>query len=220
MKNKFINRADFSNFAFVFGLIFTLAFSVDVFAQKQKSKGASKTSAKKNAAKTNKSAAPKSNLPKIKQIDATALRNLLKREPKNAKPLLVNFWATWCDPCREEFPDLVKIDSEYKDKIDFITVSVDDLAEINRDVPKFLVEMKATMPAYLLKTEDEEAAIQSVYKDWKNGMPFTLLYNASGEIVYNRQGKVEIEILRAAIEKITSADSGETTGRGNNRPER
>ncbi|MDQ3322261.1 MAG: TlpA family protein disulfide reductase [Acidobacteriota bacterium] len=202
MKNKFINRTNFSNFVFVSGLFFTLIFPVDVFAQKQKSKTATKTSVKKTAiVKTNKRAAQNLNLPKVTQIDALALKNLLKREAENAKPLLVNFWATWCDPCREEFPDLVKIDSEYKGKIDFITVSIDDLAEINRDVPKFLLEMKAEMPAYLLKTLDEEAAIASVAKDWKGGMPFTVLFNEKGELVYSRQGKVELEIIRAEIEK-------------------
>src|SRR5215203_2074485 len=44
--------------------------------------------------------------PKVTQIDEQGLKDLLK--PKG-KPLLINFWATWCDPCREEFPDLVKI---------------------------------------------------------------------------------------------------------------
>jgi thiol-disulfide isomerase/thioredoxin len=145
-------------------------------------------------------------LPKVTQIDAVALRNLLKREEGNTKPLLVNFWATWCAPCVEEFPDLVKIDSDYKNKIDFITVSIDDLAEINREVPKFLANMKAEMPAYLLKTQDEEAAIASVAKDWKGGMPFTVLFSGEGKLVYNRQGIVEPEILRRAIDKLLTVE--------------
>src|SRR5688572_18722068 len=48
-----------------------------------------------------------SNLPpKVTRIDEQGLRDLLK---PNGKPRLINFWATWCGPCREEFPDLVKI---------------------------------------------------------------------------------------------------------------
>jgi thiol-disulfide isomerase/thioredoxin len=62
---------------------------------------------------------------------------LRKALTPSRKPLLVNFWATWCDPCREEFPDLVKLDAEYKGKIDFITISLDELSEIDRDVPSF-----------------------------------------------------------------------------------
>ena len=83
-----------------------------------------------------------SNLPKVTQIDIDGLKKLIK---PNGKPLMINFWATWCDPCREEFPDLVKLDTTYKGKIDIVTISLDDLAEINRDVPKFLAEMKAGM---------------------------------------------------------------------------
>ncbi|MEO8648371.1 MAG: TlpA disulfide reductase family protein, partial [Acidobacteriota bacterium] len=57
---------------------------------------------------------------KVTRLDDAGLEKLLR--PKE-KPLLINFWATWCDPCREEFPELVKLDSEYKGKIDFVTVS-------------------------------------------------------------------------------------------------
>ncbi len=123
------------------------------------------------------------------------------REGENAKPLLINFWATWCDPCREEFPELVKINDDYKGKIDFITISLDDLAEIKREVPQFLSNMKAQMPAYLLKTDDEEAAIATVSKDWQGGLPFTVLLNEKGEIVYVRQGKIKPETVRAEIDK-------------------
>jgi thiol-disulfide isomerase/thioredoxin len=60
--------------------------------------------------------------PRVTQIDDAKLNQLLK---PNGKPLLVNFWATWCGPCREEFPDLVKIDQEYRGRIDFVTISLD-----------------------------------------------------------------------------------------------
>ena len=140
-----------------------------------------------------------SNLPKVTQIDAEGLKNLLK---PNGKPLLINFWATWCDPCREEFPDLVKIGADYKDKIDLITISLDELSEINGDVPKFLAQMKSDSPAYLLKVPDEGAAIAVVSKDWQGGLPFTILYNANGETVYIKQGKFKTEFLRAEIEKL------------------
>ncbi len=141
------------------------------------------------------------NLPKVTQIDAESLKKLLK---PNGKPLLINFWATWCEPCREEFPDLVKIGADYQDKIDLITISLDELSEINGDVPKFLAEMKSSSPAYLLKTTDEGAAIGLVTKDWQGGLPFTILFNAEGETIYSKQGKFKTEVLRAEIEKIIS----------------
>lgn len=139
-----------------------------------------------------------STLPKVTQIDAATLKTLLK---PNGKPLLINFWATWCVPCQEEFPDLIKIGADYKDKIDLITISLDELSEINGDVPKFLAEMKAETPGYLLKTADEEATIATVSKDWQGGLPFTILFNEKGESVYSQQGKFNPDFLRAEIDK-------------------
>ncbi len=189
----------------LFSLIFVFVqvFSIETFAQKRKSKSISAQKSAKTQGKTTKTKAVVQ-MPKVTAVDTIALKNLLNRTSENAKPLLINFWATWCDPCREEFPDLVKIDADYRGKIDFITISLDDLEDINGAVPRFLAGMKAEMPAYLLNTDNEEAAIGSVSKDWQGGLPFTLLLNEKGEIVYNRQGKVVIETLRTEIEKLTS----------------
>jgi thiol-disulfide isomerase/thioredoxin len=169
-----------------FVLVFVFVFSAMSFAQKTE-----KVSPK--------SAATPADYPKVTQIDEIKIKSLIK---PNGKPLLINFWATWCDPCREEFPDLVKIDAEFKGKIDFITISLDDLAEIKRDVPKFLAEMKAEMPAYLLKSANEDAAITSVSKDWRGGMPFTILFNEKGETAFSKEGKIKPEVLRQEIEKL------------------
>jgi thiol-disulfide isomerase/thioredoxin len=154
-----------------------------------------------------------SNLPKVTQIDLIALKNLLMRDGENPKPLLINFWATWCEPCKAEFPDLVAIDADYRDKIDFITISLDELSEIDRDVPKFLGEMKAMMPAYLLKTENEEEAIASVYKDWQGGLPFTILFNGKGEIAYSRQGIIKQAVVRAELEKVIASNNSAEVSR-------
>lgn len=170
------------------GLVFVLVFSLGAFAQKPASKPKPKPASAATA-----------NLPKVVQIDINGLKNLLK---PNGKPVLINFWATWCEPCREEFPDLVKIDADYKGKIDVITVSLDFLSEIERDVPKFLSEMKAEMPAYLLKTESEDEAIKFVSGSWQGALPFTILINGEGKESYSRQGKFKPEVLRAEIEKL------------------
>jgi thiol-disulfide isomerase/thioredoxin len=139
---------------------------------------------------------------KITKIDALGMKRLLR--PKG-KPLLINFWATWCDPCREEFPELVKIDTEYRGKIDFITISVDEVEDMNTAVPKFLADMKAEMPAYILVTPDESVAISAVAKDWTGGMPFTILYNEKGGIAYFRQGKIKPDLLKAELTKLIPA---------------
>ena len=169
------------------GAVF-LAFSLETHAQTRS--GSKKVPAKAVV-----------NLPEVTVIDQAGLHKAIQ---PNGKPLLINFWATWCDPCREEFPDLVKINAEYKDKIHFITISLDDLAELKRDVPKFLSEMKADMPAYLLKVPDEGAAIASVYKDWTGGLPFTILFDQDGKMAYSRQGKVVPATLTDHLNRLLS----------------
>src|SRR5690606_29377896 len=109
---------------------------------------------------------------------------------------------TWCVPCREEFPDLVKIDTEYKGKIDFITISLDFEEELNTTVPEFLKEMKAEMPTYLLVTPDESAAIGMISKDWGGALPLTVLYAPNGDQVVFHQGVVKPADLKAAIDKL------------------
>lgn len=151
-----------------------------------------------------------SNLPKVTQITETQFGDIIKKSSAASRPVLVNFWATWCDPCREEFPDLVQIDADYRAKgLDFIVVSMDDLAELKTSVPKFLGEVKATMPSYLLVAKDEAAFLESVTvvtdkNDAVVGLPVTVLFDASGKIVYKRSGRIKPEVIRAEIDKLMS----------------
>ncbi|HEV8134436.1 MAG TPA: TlpA family protein disulfide reductase [Pyrinomonadaceae bacterium] len=137
----------------------------------------------------------------VEPIDTAGLKDLISK-PKD-KPLLVNFWATYCDPCRDEFPDLVKVDSDFRPKsLDFVTVSLDDVSDIKTTVPQFLAQMKATMPAYLLNVADPEPAINAVDPKWQGDLPATFLYNAKGEIVFKAFGRVNTAALREAIGRL------------------
>ena len=153
---------------------------------------------------------PKPNL-RARAINAEEMQSLLKRD--GSRPLLVNYWATWCDPCRDEFPDLVKIDKQYRAKgLDFIAITLDDLADINTAVPKFLREMRAKMPVYLLNVADPEPAINSVDREWGGALPATFLYNNKGEVVYKHFGRVPADELRAAIEKLVGSKEQRAEG--------
>lgn len=138
----------------------------------------------------------------VKEIDAPGLTAILKRE-STARPLLVNFWATWCDPCREEFPDLVKIDRQFRPQgLDMIAVSLDELAELKTTVPMFLRQMRATMPAYLLNVQDPDQIIGAIDPKWSGALPATFLYDAEGKVVFKHFGRINPLELRAAIEKL------------------
>jgi thiol-disulfide isomerase/thioredoxin len=138
----------------------------------------------------------------VREIDLDGLKKILQRDPKDTRPLLVNFWATWCDGCREEFPDLVKIDGDYRNKgLNFISVSLDDITDIKTAVPEFLKEMKAQMPVVLLNVKDPEPAIHAVDDKWDGQLPATFLYDKEGKVAYRYFGRIKPEELRSAIDK-------------------
>ncbi len=138
----------------------------------------------------------------VREIDLEGLKKLLQLDPKDPRPLLINYWATWCDPCREEFPDLVKIDADYRPRgLNFIAVSLDDPADIGTAVPQFLREMKAAMPVVLLNVNDPESAIKAVDPAWDGQLPATFLYDKEGKVVFKHFGRIRPDELRMAIDK-------------------
>jgi thiol-disulfide isomerase/thioredoxin len=137
----------------------------------------------------------------VREIDLEGLKKILQRDPKDARPLLINFWATWCDGCREEFPDLVKIDNDYRGKLNFVSVTLDEVSDINTAVPQFLKAMKAQMPVVLLNVKDPEPAIHAVDATWDGALPATYLYDKDGKVVFKHFGAIKPAELRSAIDK-------------------
>jgi thiol-disulfide isomerase/thioredoxin len=140
--------------------------------------------------------------PKVSEIDEVALKSLLGVGSGRARPLLVNFWATWCTPCREEFPDLLKIRGQYpEEKLDFVLVSLDDPSDIQTAVPEFLSEQRATgFPSYLLHAADDSVAINLVDATWSGELPATFLYDRTGHVVFKHKGRIKPAELRAALD--------------------
>ncbi|HEX3560356.1 MAG TPA: redoxin family protein [Pyrinomonadaceae bacterium] len=169
---------------------------------------AAQGASKPSAAKPSSDAA---GVPKVTEIKEDGLKTLLNAGAGRERPLLVNFWATWCVPCREEFPDLLKIKGQYPaDRLDFVLVSLDDASEIGKAVPEFLTEVKATsLPTYLLNAADEGAAINLVDPQWGGELPATFLYDRAGKLVFKHKGAIRPEELRAAIEQSLGAKPSE-----------
>jgi thiol-disulfide isomerase/thioredoxin len=210
---KFFKRAK-TNTAVLLALafVFVFCFETGAFAQEGAQKG-KKTSSKP-------AASPQKidpNLPVVTQIDETAFSGIIKKSTDASRPVLVNFWATWCDPCREEFPDLVKIDEDFHPRgLDFVSISMDDLVDLKLNVPQFLSSMKAKMPAYLLIAKDEGAFLESITavnskEDAVVGLPVTILFDSTGKIAYKRSGKIKTDILRAEIEKLMTPKTDQTS---------
>jgi thiol-disulfide isomerase/thioredoxin len=140
-----------------------------------------------------------------KRINAEELKSLVKAS-KNKQPVLINFWATWCGPCHVEFPDLVKIDADYRQRgVNFFIVSVDNASFIDTKVPDFLQSYKATMPSYLIDLAERREiarAIRQIAPRVPDAYPLTLLFNKNGKLVYQKAGVINPKILKKEIDKV------------------
>jgi len=110
----------------------------------------------------------------------TAAQLLEAVRAPGARVVLVNVYATWCGPCREEFPDLVKLERNYRVKgLRMIFVSADDEDRLPA-VKRFLANHGVTMPTFLKAQQDMEF-INGLEPRWDGSLPATLLYDGAGK---------------------------------------
>lgn len=136
---------------------------------------------------------------KVKIINTEDLRGIVKN---NDLPLLINVWATWCMPCREEFPDLVKISNSYKGKVRFVGISVDDSEDLDSKVIPFIKNQKVNFEIYLLKVVDPEDFINLLNKKWGGAIPATFIYDKVGNQKEMLIGKQSYESFEKALKKV------------------
>ena len=116
----------------------------------------------------------------IPVVDEVWLKN--KIENRNSKILFINFWATWCEPCVEEFPDLVKIYNEHKNSgLELLSVSVDLPSEIDSKVKPFLKEQSAYFPVVVIEEKRSEEVINLIDPEWNGAVPATVIYDENGD---------------------------------------
>ena len=111
----------------------------------------------------------------IKSITAKELRAVV--ESSKAKVVVVNMWATFCPPCRDEMPELLQIFKDNKAKgMDLVLVSCDDEEDMAA-AKKFLSEVGVGFLTYY-KAENSETFVNGVSKDnWSGALPATFLYD-------------------------------------------
>lgn len=118
------------------------------------------------------------------------------------KVLLVNFWATYCVPCRKEMPDLVAMQNRLGAKgFQLVTVSADE-PEQETQAGTFLDKMKVSAPAYIKKAKDDDKFISSIDKKWSGALPLSILYDRQGGRVKIWYGEVPLKELEAAVGKL------------------
>jgi peroxiredoxin len=131
--------------------------------------------------------------------DAAAFGALRKND--SGKFRLVNFWATWCAPCVAEFHEFVTINRMYRHRdFELVTVSLNDPGE--RDaVVAFLRKREASNRNLILASRDRETLLNAFDRDWSGAVPYTVLIDPEGRIVYSEVGSIDPLAVRRAIVK-------------------
>jgi thiol-disulfide isomerase/thioredoxin len=112
-------------------------------------------------------------------LPGTAADVLQAVRAPGARVVLVNVWATWCIPCREEMPDLLRLRRTYADRgLRLILVSGDFTSESDQALA-FLREQGVDFPTYLKQGSDMEF-IDALDPHWSGALPVTLIYDGSG----------------------------------------
>lgn len=124
------------------------------------------------------------------------------------KPLLVTFWATWCEPCRDEFPTLIQLAEHYTPQgLAVFGVSLDDNADMNL-VRHFLAQFKPQFPNYRQKPQiDVDEFYRGVNPSWQGTMPETIFYGRDGHIVRSFTAEQTRATFEDAIHEILTVHS-------------
>ncbi|MDR3713822.1 MAG: redoxin family protein [Puia sp.] len=133
----------------------------------------------------------------VEMIDVAGLKDLMKNPSDKLR--LIDLWATWCGPCTTEFPEFVSINRMYRDRdFEFISISADD-PEKKDKVLKFLQKQQASNHNYLFSTDDKYKLIEAIDPAWQGALPYTLLVEPGGKIVYSKQGSIDPAELKKTI---------------------
>jgi thiol-disulfide isomerase/thioredoxin len=126
-----------------------------------------------------------------------ALKALMQN--KTDKLRLINVWATWCVPCVREFNDIVTLNRMFRDRgLQLVTLSA-DAPVLNDKALLFLQKKQASGLNYIYTGGDRYKMIETIDPKWEGALPYTLLVEPGGKIVYRHQGIIDFEAMKKVI---------------------
>lgn len=133
----------------------------------------------------------------VSQADAEALKAL--RKNGSGKFRLVNFWATWCAPCLAEFHEFITINRMYRHRdFELVTVSLNRPDE-QKAVLDCLKKNQASCTNLVFASADREKLIDAFDPDWQGQVPYTVLINPQGKVIYKEVGSIDALAVKRAI---------------------
>ena len=134
----------------------------------------------------------------VESVDLAGLKKL-RANRGTGKVRLVNFWATWCGPCTTEFPDLVAIARTYSHRrFEAVTVATNAPGE-GAEVLDFLKQQQAATRNLHFNSHDKDAMIDAFEPKWNGALPYTVLIDENGEIIFQKEGQFDPVALKRAI---------------------
>lgn len=107
-------------------------------------------------------------------------------ERYKGKPLVVNFWARWCGPCRAEIPELIKFRNTHKSKIEVLGIGIEDKAEPAKEFAK---AYDMDYPVFVAK--EQGIPLMQALGNTKAGLPYTLFIDRNGQVVSKKMGTIK-----------------------------
>ncbi|MGD1211105.1 MAG: TlpA disulfide reductase family protein [Candidatus Acidiferrales bacterium] len=150
-------------------------------------------------------------------IDLNGYKDMVARY--QGKPLLVNFWATWCGPCRNEYPIIISLAKEYAPQgLQVVGVSLDEDSDMGL-VRRFLDQAHPGFPNYRQKPGiDVDAFYSGVNPDWKGTMPQTDFYGRDGHLARYFVGERNRDAFVQAIRLIMVSPNAENRSQERSSP--
>lgn len=133
----------------------------------------------------------------LESIDEAGLKELISN--KSDKLRLINVWATWCGPCVTEFPDFMTMHHMYRGRdFEFVSVSADNPDKKEKAL-KFLQGKFASNKNYIFNVEDKYKLIEAIDPKWQGALPYTILVEPGGKIVYAQQGPIDPHKMKKIV---------------------
>ena len=138
---------------------------------------------------------------RVELIDSAGLRKLMSERRGNV--LLLNIWATWCSPCVEELPDLVRLSRSYGHApVEIVGISVDYPDEIDSKVIPFLDSTSVPFKMYVAKFDKQEDFINALSTSWSGAVPATFIYDSEGKRRLSLVGQRTYTQFKRAVDKV------------------